>query len=98
MEIWTERLPISEAARSVAQATGKDVLDFALRGGEDYQLLFTVPQPRVGEVMEGLWAATGTPVTVIGQILPPAAGIQVVLPDGTRVTGGKGGWDHFRGE
>jgi len=96
VEIWAERLPISEAARSAAQATGKDVLDFALRGGEDYQLLFTLPQPQVGEVLEGVWAATGTTVTVIGQILPPAAGIQVVLPDGTRVPRGKGGWDHFR--
>jgi len=96
VDIWAEQLPISEAARSAAQATGKDALDFALRGGEDYQLLFTVPQPRVGEVMEGVWAATGTPVTVIGQILPPAAGIQVVLSDGTRLPGSKGGWDHFR--
>jgi len=96
VDIWAEQLPISEAARSAAQATGQDALDFALRGGEDYQLLFTVPQPRVGEVMEGVWAATGTPVTVIGQILPPAAGIQVVLSDGTRLPGSKGGWDHFR--
>jgi len=96
VELWAERLPISQAARSAAQATGKDALDFALRGGEDYQLLFTVPQPTVGEVMDSVWAATGTPVTVIGQILPPSAGIQVVLSDGTRVPGGKGGWDHFR--
>ena len=94
-EIWAERLPISEAARSAAQATGKDALDFALRGGEDYQLLFTVPQPRVVEVIDSVWAATGTPVTVIGQILPPADGIYVLLPDGTRVPGGKGGWEHF---
>jgi thiamine-monophosphate kinase len=96
VELWAERLPISEAARSAARATGADVLDFALRGGEDYELLFTVPQPRVGEVMRSVWAATGTPVTVIGQILPPSAGIQVVLPDGTRAPEGKGGWDHFR--
>jgi len=96
VEIWAGRLPISDATQAVAQATGKDVLDFALRSGEDYQLLFTVPQPRVEEVMESVWAATGTPVTVIGQILPPAAGIDVVLPNGIRVPAGKGGWDHFQ--
>jgi thiamine-monophosphate kinase len=95
VELWAERLPISEAARSAAQATGGDVLDFALRGGEDYQLLFTAPQPRAEEVMDRVSAATGTPVTAIGQILPASAGIQVVLPDGTRVPGGQGGWDHF---
>ena len=96
VEIWAERLPISDAARAAAKATGRDVLDFSLRGGEDYELLFTVPQPRVGELMDSVWVAAGTQVTVIGQILPPAAGIQVVLPDGSRVPGGKGGWDHFR--
>jgi thiamine-monophosphate kinase len=96
VEIWAERLPISDAARQVALITGKDALDFALRGGEDYELLFTVPEPRVGDVAEGVWAATGTPVTVIGQILPPSAGTKVVLPDGTRVRGDAGGWDHFR--
>ncbi|MEA3345061.1 MAG: thiamine-phosphate kinase [Chloroflexota bacterium] len=95
-EIWAERLPISEAARSAAEATGGDALDFALRGGEDYQLLFTVPQPQVERVIGEMQAATGTLVTVIGQISPPAAGIQVLLPDGTRVPGGEGGWDHFR--
>jgi thiamine-monophosphate kinase len=95
VELWTRRLPISGAARSAAQATGRDVLDFALRGGEDYQLLFTVPQPRAVEVADRVQAATGTPVTAIGQILPASAGIQVLLPNGTRAPVGKGGWDHF---
>lgn len=95
MELWTARIPISEEARSAAQALGRDVLDFALRGGEDYQLLFTLPQPRVEEVRDRLSSDTGTPVAVIGQILPASAGLQVLLPDGSRAPAGRRGWDHF---
>jgi thiamine-monophosphate kinase len=95
VELWTARIPISEEARSAAQALGRDVLDFALRGGEDYQLLFTLPQPRVEEVRDRLSSDTGTPVAVIGQILPASAGLQVLLPDGSRAPAGRRGWDHF---
>jgi thiamine-monophosphate kinase len=98
VQLWAERLPISHAARNAAEAMGREVLDFALRGGEDYQLLFTVPKARLEEVIGKVSAVTGTPVTAIGQILPAAAGIQVVLSDGSLASSDQGGWDHFRGK
>ena len=41
-EIFKELLPVSEHLQSAAGIMGKPVLDFVLKGGEDYQLLFTI--------------------------------------------------------
>ena len=39
----TRRLPLAPGARPLAQALGTDSLGLALGGGEDYVLLFTLP-------------------------------------------------------
>ncbi len=43
-------------------------LRLALYGGEDYQLLFTLPGERAAGLVERMRAATGTPLTVIGRV------------------------------
>ena len=40
------RLPVSAATTAVAGLAGVDPLDWALGGGEDYELLFTAPDDR----------------------------------------------------
>jgi thiamine-monophosphate kinase len=51
-------IPIHEDARALAKQTGKSPLDHALNDGEDYELLFTGPQPlpkefiRIGQITE----------------------------------------------
>jgi thiamine-monophosphate kinase len=50
------RLPLSESLVSYAQTRRKNPLDYALLGGEDYELLFTVPVknlPRVDALIHG---------------------------------------------
>jgi len=90
------RLPISPATRVVAQALGRDPISFALFGGEDYELLFTVPPDRVEELMTIVGQAIGIPLTEIGEIVPAAEGRTLVLADGGKVSLEPGGWDHFR--
>lgn len=90
-------LPISGAARAVAEAVGADVQDWALFGGEDYELLFTAPPDRATELARQVSEETGTPVTVIGEITPPDEGMTLVRRDGSAVPLKKGGWDHFSG-
>lgn len=46
--IELEALPISASLRRL----GEDPIDFALHGGEDYQLLFTVPPAKESEVIK----------------------------------------------
>jgi thiamine-monophosphate kinase len=67
LEIEVERLPISEESRVVAKALGKDALDWALRGGEDYELLLCVVPEEVERVRSSIEQETGTKVTAIGR-------------------------------
>lgn len=50
--------------------------DWALGGGEDYELCFTVPASRWTSVQQAL-AGSGVPVTRIGEILPAEAGLRL---------------------
>jgi len=93
--LWAERLPISEAARAVAEAVGKDPLEWALSGGEDYELLFTAPAEKAEELAALVREETGTPVSVIGEIVPAEEGIKAVQENGEVLPLEHGGWNHF---
>ncbi len=65
-----------------------------LHGGDDYELLFTVPPGCVRE-MEGAVAAAGCTVTCIGEI---TATTDVVCRRDGRIENAPGsGYDHFAG-
>jgi thiamine-monophosphate kinase len=68
-------------------------LEEVLTGGEDYELIATVPQSALGELTEDLAERFGTPLTMIGHI---ATGHGVTIEDvnGTRALDAAG-WDHF---
>jgi len=94
--IWTDSIPVSESTRTVAALTGHDPLHFALQGGEDYELLVTVPEKHASQVMDAVIGATGLPLTVMGRIGPARDGVQVVGPWGKEdVVLPSGGWNHF---
>jgi thiamine-monophosphate kinase len=90
-----DALPVDGATRRVAQAAGTDPLEWALAGGEDYELLFTVRPDKVEEIRTALQQATGTGVSVLGEILPATEGCLLALPDGRRVPLAARGWKHF---
>jgi thiamine-monophosphate kinase len=89
-------LPIHEATRQAARLAGQSALEWALFGGEDYQLLFTVPPAAVPRIIDTLWIATGTPVHVIGDILPSEASLTLRASDGSVRPLAARGWDHLR--
>ena len=94
--LWAERLPISDAARAVAMAVDKDPLEWALGGGEDYELLFTAPADKAEELAALLREETGTPASVVGEIVSAKEGIEVIRESGEPLSLERGGWDHFR--
>lgn len=97
VRLFAERLPLSGGVRSVAEVTGRTDWMLALEGGEDYELCLTVPPEAVEEVAARVEEETGTPVTCVGEILPPDEGRWVVLPDGSEIPLVARGWDHFGG-
>jgi thiamine-monophosphate kinase len=89
-------LPIHEATRQAAQLAGQSALDWGLFGGEDYQLLLTAPPAAVPRIKDMLLLTTGTPLSVIGEILPAEAGLTIRAPDGSSRLLAARGWDHLR--
>lgn len=81
-------IPIADCARAVAPALGLDTLRLALDGGEDYELLFTVPpakEPLVAHL----------PVFCIGQVTS-RRGLFLMNGAGKVTALRPGGFDHFR--
>jgi len=95
VHIDVAKLPVSEATRAVARSAGVDSFDWVIGGGEDYELIFTAPPVLMGALVESVAAKTGTPVTVIGEVVPADRGRELVLPDGSRQPLESSGWRHF---
>jgi thiamine-monophosphate kinase len=68
-------------------------LHFALSGGDDYELCFTVPASRVAELQAGL-ARLGCGATTIGRIVE-GSGVRVRGADGAWLAMDRAGWEHF---
>ncbi|MBE0596693.1 MAG: thiamine-phosphate kinase [Desulfuromonadales bacterium] len=92
--VATASLPLSPAFRA-ALAAEPALLELALAGGEDYELLFTVPPERAAE-LPPLAAQLGLALTRVGEL---TSGPGLVLVDAQRQerTPGRGGFDHFAG-
>ena len=85
--VHRDRVPISDSTVESAKKVGKDPLDYALYGGEDYELVFTVPGDRLEKIK------VDCPVTVVGEILDEKDGV-TLESDGKRKPL-NGGFNHF---
>jgi thiamine-monophosphate kinase len=94
--VGLDRVPVAPAAREVGRALGREPLDWALGGGEDYELLLTCETGAVERLTAGLLEATGTPLTVIGRI-EGAAGETVFVDAAGAAVPVRNGFEHFRG-
>ncbi len=86
-----DALPYSTAMKS--QVSKEQAEIWALSGGEDYELCFTVPEINRGALDIAL-AHTGADFHCIGQIMPIAEGIRY-LREGKEVHPNLKGFDHF---
>ena len=77
--IYLERIPIARQTHQLAEEMHTDPVVAALNGGQDHELLFTVPLSMQEQVMRlGL-------VDVIGHITQPGTGCYLVTPDGSDI-------------
>ena len=85
-------IPILETAKLVAAEFSENPVDYALFGGEDYELLFTLSE----EKFKHLQSLTNE-ITFVGHIVPKIEGILLKKKTGETVELPFGGWDHFPG-
>ena len=91
-EIYLENLPLSRHLCTQYEQTQAE--KFALTGGEDYELCFTVSEEK-REEMEQVLRSQGIKVTCIGKILPQTSGLNL-LKNGKKVALPEHcGFDHF---
>ena len=88
--VYAARVPQSAAYR---RACGADAT-LALSGGEDYELLCTVPERHVKR-LAGNQARLGCPIACIGEVTA-GRDVRVVDRDGSARRVRAGGYDHFR--
>ncbi|HET6587593.1 MAG TPA: thiamine-phosphate kinase [Oleiagrimonas sp.] len=84
-------LPQSSALQAVFDRT--TARDFALTGGDDYELCFSVPSARAGEVTATM-SRLGCGATCIGRVVEGDT-VQVVDEHGNALTPSHRGWEHF---
>ncbi len=94
--LFASALPVAPENRALALAAQGDEWHYALHGGEDYELLFTVRRSEAEAIAARIYGETGTPVAVIGEVLPPERGSELELPDGRVVPLAPLGWDHLK--
>lgn len=93
-ELELERIPLSGPIRELAAANDVDPYRWALRGGEDYSLLFTVKPDNEKKLLTVL-EREGIEAVSIGRTVPGKK--IVVFKDGSPMEiGSDGGYDHFR--
>lgn len=88
--IYEERIPIDYQTAIMAEELGMNLVTAALNGGEDYELLFTVPLSRHEDVSK----IKG--VSVIGHICKPEMGCAMVTCDGGEIELKAQGWNHWQ--
>ncbi len=92
-EIYKDSLPVSQQLNSAASTLGKPFLDWILKGGEDYQLLFTVSPDHEQDLRELVFKKNGREIFCIGKIIDAPG---VFLSDGLhREEVSYQGYDHF---
>lgn len=77
--IYLERIPIAKQSTTLATELNIDPVVAALNGGEDHELLFTVPVEKQESI-----AKLGC-IDIIGHITEPQKGAFLVTPDGSDI-------------
>jgi thiamine-monophosphate kinase len=81
LRIDAAALPLAGGVAEIATAAGRDPIELAAGGGEDYELLAAIASEKVDEAAEAVRDAEGIALTRVGEIVADA-GVEIRLPDG----------------
>jgi thiamine-monophosphate kinase len=82
-------IPLHDTVLEAARDLNRDPIGFALSGGEDFELLFSIAPEKVAALKQ-----IGLVCHPVGQVVPKSEGIILVGPDGG-LTSLPGGYEHF---
>lgn len=85
-------LPIAKGVAEIAAAVGREPLELAASGGEDYELLAALPPDRLADASIQIGEAAETTLTPIGEV-KAGEGAEIRLPGGRPLA--TRGYDHF---
>ncbi len=85
--IYADKIPIAMQTIIDAKKAGKSALDFALYGGEDFELVFTADKSKINQLEKH-------DVRVIGKIIGKKHGVKLLKDN--KESDLESGFDHFR--
>jgi thiamine-monophosphate kinase len=88
--LYEEKIPVHETARQFAYKLELDPTACALSGGEDYELLFTIPQSDYDKLV------LNENISVVGYITEAEEGSHIITKGGNRHKLTAQGWDALR--
>jgi thiamine-monophosphate kinase len=88
--LYEDKIPVHEDARQTAFKFGVDPTACALSGGEDYELLFTIPQSEYEKLV------LNEEISVIGYMTEPEKGAHIHTKGGSVHAITAQGWNAFR--
>lgn len=88
--LYEEKIPIHEDSRMAAFKFGLDPTACALSGGEDYELLFTIPQSEYDKLV------LTEQISVVGYMTDAAEGSHILTKGGNKFRITAQGWNAFK--
>ena len=95
--IERDAIPVSPGCRDIARQLSRDPYEWAMGGGEDFELLFSAAPGQLEALVSHVQSDLGLPITRIGTVVE-GEGVSVRLPDGTQIEPHSSGWDQFSRE
>ena len=89
--LYEEKIPIAEATKQAAFKFELDPTACALSGGEDYELLFTIPQSEYDKLV------LNEQISVIGYMTDAEQGAKLFTKGGSKYSITAQGWNHMKG-
>jgi thiamine-monophosphate kinase len=89
-QIYEEKIPISEDMKAAAYKFEIDPTACALSGGEDYELLFTLPQSEYDKLV------LNEQISVIGYMTAASDGAHIITKGGNKHAITAQGWNAFK--
>jgi thiamine-monophosphate kinase len=81
LRIDAASLPLANGVAEIGAAAGREPLELAVSGGEDYELLVALPPEQLAELAAIAAAAGEGTLTQVGEVLA-GEGVEVRLPAG----------------